>query len=999
MLSKQRISFLETESFEDPQASPPDSGPKPPQSPVDPSQPNSGMRTLNFPIFFEWHRIVHADESLRYSAVLSENLGQLLNNNFFRNWFICKMLLTLSDLRDFGLARSSVLSLESLSIAQKKRIFGDESFGIGNPAGLLRWIQTALDSQSIGASDYLDQSFDRCIRLSQYFGVSLDDIGSIYKAIITYLCDMKRRVAALLAPDTPGDLWSLEMILRQLTSSALTREFFGTSSIRNDSDFFFAFELGEFYERYFSSYPEKYIDADLTFAQAQVLFAVDPQRLRPKRTWSVLVHYSNLADFRELCKSFWDENEPSFSEKMPYLARALLLRSISPEMIRFSRFSEMASRFGVKNNAQTEVLCAYVEFVYSSRLLLAENGSYELFSLVQLFTEQLTRIVSDLEKMVDFVVRISFVEKTKSTLDYADCEFFFSQIPELDQRKVALTCAKYETDPDPQGAFLADLYTNCEHRLTSNSFALKLPEMLRLCSDRRSPASFLQLIMGLREELCSIYRMPRFDPKLLALLQVTESRLTVSQNDYLDSSRFMTNFSVRAWEPDAFPFAFELPHFAQQSQNLEMLIDHLHPDKLVRVFAPNALLSPSALYLSVVRARNGDASHFRRLIHIEGELFDPLWDYMVLLVRDGFFGGFFVQVSPSDVIQGLPSRFRSQISRKPPLLGGHPGVEDSIKIVPETSTNLVEKGTGAEDYSDIDQIKFINNKGFIESHQQVFNGNATVFEPFRPWAAPFSELSGCEVYCPSSRASSSSPNLDDTSDNRIESFFRAKSKVGAKGAHGGGSQASISVFHKHLKRTLEFEYHHSVVRNSISFENFWMNPGQLDADFPELDQASLRGFLNLTRALRVPVLVSQNNQLGVDERVSSRFEYLEKNGYIVRPSVQRDGNFYEIEHFSGVVTGMRMSHHVHLQIQPSLLFTGREGALESLRSVDGEFLVVPLYNLEFRKNAFPEDLNHLFATVFSMESFFRKYISTLVGVIFIICSVIFFLTILLRKLK
>ena len=805
---------------------------------------------------------------------------------------------------------------------------------------------------------------------------------------------------------TPLDqMNSLNLLLAQTVYGNISNVFFGEDSLKNNLNFFFEFELKNFYKKYYQGKSARFEDAAIKASQAAMYFNVDLERLRPRRTWNVLLHLGNLEDFRSVCVGFWVENLGS-DTGMDFFEMAMKIRTIPQEKLRFSNYIYMETRFLTESKPQAEMLCAYVEYVFRSRLLLPEAGSYELFHLVKLFSEQMAETISKLEILVDSIVQTSFAKKIGIDQPGAGCAYFLSEVPSLTFPQVKAICSQYDGQDEkrPQYRFLMDLYRNCGRDLTSNSFKLNDAQILHLCTDQGSSPRFVDLLQRVYADLAQIYAMDQFSPHMLALLQLTKSRLTLSSNKYLDQTEHPAGVSVNAWDPATFPNPFEMSFFNQDTDELSLLIDYMDPQTIKAVFNSNALFNESGLYTAIHKARTGDYDYFQILIALPASVFKPFWTFMVKFVRDAYFGGFYIDVTREDIARGLRPQFIRDFNDKPVLLGGTPDIDDTFHVIPPKMHSLIEKGTGAEKYSDIDQVKYINSRNYILTFINLFNGNYTFSEMIMPWKDNYKSMEGCQDICPLKNGSlpqmvPGEPSQTQSDSDSLESFFRTKRKLEWRSeTETDSSCKSIDIYQMRLNRTFNFRYFNSSRRDSVSFDFFRIDQSQFRAEFPGFYQDKLHGFLNLTTVLQAPVLVSQNHQFNVQPKVANQFEYVDDQGHAIRPSVEEDGNFYEIEKISGVVTRKRMHHHFHLQIQPSLLFSGRESELAPIQVSGGEYVIAPLYNLEFVKRASEEDLRRLFHEVTSMYSFMKNFLLiNLVFFILIVLVLCLFLFLLIRQ--
>ena len=110
------------------------------------------MTSLNFPLFFFWHRIRAMNEHSQYNTIISGLLGSMLQDKLLESNIILSAVLILGGLNTFEMAKSRILDSLSVDEDKKAEIYNNPLYGIGNANGLLKWWNVINSSKSQSVS-------------------------------------------------------------------------------------------------------------------------------------------------------------------------------------------------------------------------------------------------------------------------------------------------------------------------------------------------------------------------------------------------------------------------------------------------------------------------------------------------------------------------------------------------------------------------------------------------------------------------------------------------------------------------------------------------------------------------------------------------------------------------------------------------------------------------------------------------------------------------------
>ena len=773
-------------------------------------------------------------------------------------------------------------------------------------------------------------------------------------------------------------LHSFDLMKHQISNIVFYKSFFNKPSMADGRNVFVMFEYDAFYKEHFEGYGNEFDELRLTTEQTGVLFDMNALDLSPKRSWNTLLHWSNLTDLRDSCKSFWDSALGSNQQKLSDWEKVRFVRDSPTEQKDYEMLRPIIIRFGLKNEHQAEVLCGFVEFVVSKKLLLDSGGDFEMYNLTQFFSENSKQVIREVEVLADRVLKTSFVNWMSRVHPDLDCTKILAVNSIISPQKVAAICDLYQQADTPR--FLTDLYENCETDSPSSPFVLNQVELLDLCTfTATNSASYLSLVLSLYEELGQIYQTQKVSKTNLALLQMVKSSLSLGENPYISDQEFPPGLSVQSWAPSVFAKPFEWAYFADKFDLSPDFLNWLDLDRISNFFSHNAFFNASALYNCVVSAFNDDFELAKSILGVDQDYFASLWRYVVLFVREYYLQGFYIEVSKREILEGIDSPFLRDLKTRPVLMGGDPTIASPYKIRPQNFNLMVRKNTGGSDYRLVDHLVGLNNWNFLILHRQYFNGNDTDEYPIKPWKYKL-RVDGCDKFCSEDLPSKSSDIVHDTQVPDSDPL----PDIGKK------DDRKISPFWFRFGRTFGFDFHETVnfKDTNIRLNRYRLNQEQYQADSEMYYQTELNGFFNLTSVLNQPILSSQNHQSMVEPTISSNFSYLDKDLNPVFSDPTVDGGSYEVEDVTDVVARMRMNHHFHLQIRPDRLFVGCEKELEPVRVTGKDYFVAPVYNLETAVDLGDEQIESMFHGVDSIRRSLRHY-HTIVLIVLSLFVVIF----------
>lgn len=746
--------------------------------------------------------------------------------------------------------------------------------------------------------------------------------------------------------------------------------FFGQDSLRDDKFFFFEFDFDSFFKKYFQSFHEDFANSALLKKQIDKIFEVDVENLAPKKTFQTLIHHSNLARFRDSCKSFWNVNldKDRQSPDLSYWQKAIMVRNMQPSEKDYSPLELSKPQFEFLDFPQTEVVCAYVEYVVGQSLLLPKGGSHEMFHLTQLFAESMTRTLSDLEGFVLKIFNRGFVNFVQKNHEDLDCKYILGTSSLIESDSITLVCRLYAHKKDSKASLFSDLYNNCNGRFFDITMYLKQDEILDLCTVIDSEKVTLSSLMtAYNTELKAIYKTETVSFREMALLQMTQSTLTMNPNPYLPSNTFVQGASVHAWDSSLFDKPFEMLFFVEKYQLNDRYQKQMSLDSAKLLFNSATSLNAPVLLNCVQNAFKGDFTVCESLLSVAQSDFDDFWIYLVLYVRQYHLKGFHLDISRAQLDSGLDMPFLKSQQQKPVLLGGDPTMENPMSLKLQKMGALIRKKSGRRDYEQIDNVRAINNFEIGVSYFPFFNGNTTDLHSWNPWRREI-KINGCEVFCFESKRNYAN----------LEEVFREKKNAESL-ERASMEDQGISVYNYRFNRTVSFDFNSSRTDpNDFIINKFILNQRQFRANQPDFHQQDLQGFFNITSVVYAPLLVSQNHLFNTDSRLAAKFEYRDQNGTRVHPVELEDGGFYEVEGDSKLVVSMMANFHYTLQIQRSLLFLDfdLERELDGLKV--GGFILAPLFNLEYLRKIDEVHFPELFDVVLRRKDLLGKFYAIVV---------------------
>lgn len=944
---------------------------KAPQPRADPST-DKNLSSVNFPLFFFWHRIQTMPEELQYDKLFGGLVGNLLKDDLLQSSVESKVLAVLNGLTTYDGAKTSILDELKVTEEQKQEIFNDQINGIGTSMGLVKWCQL-VETQG-------GEYFSTLKNLGEYFGVPLSEVSKLARFFTKNIGIAKSTVDNLLkCPEQKCD--SLYIFKKQTSSSLLSKNVLKTNTLMDGKNLLFKIEYSAFYEDNYQKM-EEYKDLYWTDQQADLYYNIDSDKLRPNKTWNVLTHYSNLKDLRAACKAFWVDNLSEGDRKLGYLEQSQKVRDTVFKNKKFSSLEDVITRFQFKSPQQAEVVCGYIEHVFLNMVLENNKGSFELFILNQFASENMLIVLGNLKKLAEKITQNSFISFTAEKNPTITCSSVLSVGGIIGEDTIKEICAKYVVEgKENVTQFLFDLYDNCEHGSPASPFGFNALTLQSFCTGNPGlELSYQSLFGALYQELAGIYQFgsESFSVSKLAILQLAKSTMTSSTNRHIDSEKYPVGLTAHVWDPETFPRPFEMAFFVDKYSLSKDLVDYLDLGHLTQIFNKSSIFNPLVLYYTVVFARQNNFEYFKTFMGLEEKHFDSFWKFIVLFLRDFHMEGFFMKLSESDLVNGLDTAFIKDIRDRPLLLGGDPSTPYPTFIRLQQANYVFEKYTGDKDLSKLDNFYGMNYSQKISNDLPIYNGNSTSVYRSNPWGSEI-PMSGCDNFCPEVKASvADSLNV------------------------GSESTRNLSVYGPPLNRTIEYNY---VGTSKLDFINckkdrYLLNQLQYKAQFADYHQDKVDGYFNMTSVFNFPILLSQNHLYGVDQRIASKYSYFDKDNKPITASEEEDGGFYETEQKTRGVTQMNLNLHFNLEVRDSLLFVGAEEQLEQLRpSPDLPFLV-PLYNLEFWTNLPESGWKSIFGKVGTANSFLDSYLKIFLPLFFVFLLVFVVLLLLyLREVK
>ena len=772
--------------------------------------------------------------------------------------------------------------------------------------------------------------------------------------------------------------------------------------MKDDENVFFTVEYSAFYEDNFQQLGANYDKLYWTMEQMDQLYNIDVQKLKPNPSWNSIVHYSNLKDFRGVCKTFWHNNLTETDWKLSYLDQANKVKAKDFTTKKFEVLAGMVTRFNLKNNQQAEVMCAYIEHIYESMTLESKGGKFQMFLLTQFTAQNIEKVLDTTKLFIDNIIQQSFINYITKTKPKLDCKTILSAETSLEEEEITENCKDYVDQP--LEFFLENLYDNCEHDSPKKPFKMSPTQSNHFCtSNDEVELGYTTLLGQLYIELAKIYNFGEetFSITKLSMMQLIFSTLTKNENQYLDQDKYSPADTLHSWDPETFTRPFEMTFFVQKFSLNEDFLNSLNLQKLTVMLNKASLFNPVLLYYTVVQARAGDFSFLKSFLGIEAQYFESLWKYLVLFYREFYLQGFFMNISEDDIENGIEVPFIRDTKELPILLGGDPTIMHPVKIKLQTATYVFEKFTGETNFDMLDNFYSMNGSTNITNSLPIFNGNVTSIHYSNPWNEDI-PMSGCDNFCPGVTTPGtfkfdSSATLDNNKvgqESMKKEILREKQQISS--AFTEDSQTLINVYGPPLNRTIKYNYVSTVTKDfmNINIQHYQLDQNQYKSNFPEYHQSQINGFFNFTSVLNFPIMVSQNHLHQVEEKISSKYKYFNKAGEAITAS-EVDGGFYETEERTHAVTRMNLNLHFNLEIKSDLLlFVGSESELDPLRTDKDSSIIVPLYNLNYWTSLDEPKFKNIFGAVSTANSFLHSYYTifvTLFLVFLVLLGVVIFL--------
>lgn len=106
------------------------------------------MSSINFPLFFFWHRIRTMHEYAQYNTVVSALLGSMLQDKLLESNIVLSAVLILGGLDSYENAKTKILDNLEVEEAKKQELYSDPLYGIGSSIGLVKWWKLIESSKS-----------------------------------------------------------------------------------------------------------------------------------------------------------------------------------------------------------------------------------------------------------------------------------------------------------------------------------------------------------------------------------------------------------------------------------------------------------------------------------------------------------------------------------------------------------------------------------------------------------------------------------------------------------------------------------------------------------------------------------------------------------------------------------------------------------------------------------------------------------------------------------
>lgn len=300
------------------------------------------------------------------------------------------------------------------------------------------------------------------------------------------------------------------------------------------------------------------------------------------------------------------------------------------------------------------------------------------------------------------------------------------------------------------------------------------------------------------------------------------------------------------------------------------------------------LFAPAVIAKAVIDSKkDGNNTFIKEIFGQENS--SGLEQYMKHFLRFNVFGGNVLKDKAGTILLNYSSPILADICTSNPLLAGDPTALPFQPLLLSSVNTTFKRHTGKLDTKEANKIISTNGKGYLSIPMPVFDGNKTTIQQVSPW-------------------------------NR-ETEIQGRDTIFVNGLT---ENSKIQLYIPDLARDLNLRY---VKTNNGKIETlrFELDPSNLKSiqsnpDNVDYNQVQYDGFLNMTTIKKAPVLISQILMEGVDSKMASKVDMVDKEGKEMAYNSETDNFYVDIEPISGAPYKVNYAFQINILVEERDLY-------------------------------------------------------------------------------
>ena len=578
------------------------------------------------------------------------------------------------------------------------------------------------------------------------------------------------------------------------------------------------------------------------------------------KSWSSLIHYTNIDDFFAAGQKF-DETQD------------------------LSSFESILERFLMQSTHQARIVYEYLKYM-ATDFAEIEEGDFNLSAKTDFFVAGIRKLWE--EDLRGLIKPTLLEEALKSLSSSALHEYSCKQSIALSSPRINISalsrpvCSSSDSFVDE---FVGDLVEFCQNRTTAafnktfKNYNMKRMHARMLCQQSAdNPKSLAGILASIEAKLAKHFNCsnPAYcGNQELTVMQWVNSSVTLAPPSFLNAKKYPKSKSLKNWFPKKIKSEFEF-------EALYPSITRPPIEKAVKSFFWRGWFSIPQVIRGIGEARKGNFSVLKNFLMMENDL-EGFEGYLNSFVIEYMFGGNSVTATVKELLFGYKSPIVEYIKTIPAIKGGDPSVKTETQLMPNPVQITEIRHTGKGNISLIDQYQQLNGLGYINKEQPYYNGNITTTRLVNPWREEVPMAGSDNLYQPGLGPNSSI--LGFASDNCI---------------------IAESVFEKEV-----IDQKFGLVSNRFKLSDSSLENSAKNPKNRKYFMDVYSGAWNLSSVNRAPMYVSRMFFANVSEGVGQKVSILNSDGSPVVYG-EDDGLYLEVQKQTGVPT------RVHLDVQISV---------------------------------------------------------------------------------